>query len=340
MAATQDTANTTSSASTRSAVLRASRAFGVTALGVAAVGAVCAGTMGAASAKTATAAATTNTVAHPSSYGYPDATNAGVPSGTTLKSVPAQVSSGPGWSYNASSGNVVVTGNGAVLSNLNISSNLDVQASNVTIQNVKVSASGNFGISLRHASGVKIENSSVDGQNATTGRLNYAVDDIFGDSAGATIQGNEISNFRTGLQITTGTVSGNYIHDPGYVSGDHTNGVYTNGGTQPLTIKDNTILNSMGQTDAINLDAGNSGVATANKTVENNLLSGGSYTIYAGNTLGNPTSNIVIQGNRFAQNYYPTSGQYGPGVYFDHTAAGNSWSGNVWDGTGLTIPAP
>jgi hypothetical protein len=45
-------------------------------------------------------------------------------------------------------------------------------------------------------------------------------------------------------------------HDPGCIAGDHTNGIYVNGSTQLLMIWNNTISDSMGQTDAINLDAG------------------------------------------------------------------------------------
>ena len=42
----------------------------------------------------------------------------------------------------------------------------------------------------------------------------------------------------------------------------------------------------------------------ANKTVENNFLAGGGYSVYGGTSPANPTSNIVIEGNRFGQQYY------------------------------------
>jgi hypothetical protein len=297
-------------------------------------------TMGASGAS-AEATVVTNCVASPSSCGYPDATNTGVPAGTTLQSVPGQVSSGPGWYYNAAGNDVIVNVAGTVLSGLSITCNLEIDASNVTVNDVQVAASGNFGISLRHTTGVTIKNSTISGQNSTTGRLNYAIDDVYGDSTGMVVQSNNISNFRTAVQISTGMASGNYIHDPGYVAGDHTNGFYAYGGTtQSLTIQGNTILNSLGQTDAINLDAATSGVPTNNMAIKGNLLAGGSYTVYGGAVLGNVTSNIVIQNNRFGQLYYTKSGQYGPVAYFDSTGTGNLWSGNMWDGTGQTVPAP
>jgi len=310
--------------------------FGAAALGVAALTAVGA-LAGGLAAGGAHAGELTNCAATPSSCGYPGAANTGVPSGTTLKSVPGQVSSGRGWYYNAAWHAVIVDVKGTVLSGLYIPYNLRIDASNVTVKNVHVVTSGNFGISLTHTTGVTIENSTISGQNATSGRVDSAVTDVYGDSTGMVIKDNNISYFRTAIQISTGVVDGNYIHDPGYLAGDHTNGFYVNGGTEPLTIENNTIFDSFGQTDAINLDAGTSGVPVANKTVENNFLAGGGYTIYGGTSPGNPTSHIVIEGNRFGQQYYPLGGQWGPGAYFAPTGTGNTWSGNFWDTTGKAI---
>ena len=286
------------------------------------------------------AATLTNCAGTPSKCGYPDATNTGVPAGTILKSVPGQVSSGPGWYYNAAGKYVVVTTNGTVLSGLYIPYALRINASNVTVKNVQVVTDGDFGITLTHTTGVTIQNSAISGEDPAAGRVGSAIDDVYTDSTGMVIKANNIFNFKTAIQISTGLVDGNYIHNPGYVAGDHTNGFYTAGGTRPLTIQNNTIFVNMGQTDAINLDAGTSGVPVANKTVQNNFLAGGAYTIYGGTALGNPTSNIVIKGNRFGQHFYPKSGYYGPVAYFSATGTGNIWSGNFWDTTGKTIPSP
>jgi len=282
----------------------------------------------------------TNCAATPSRCGYPGATNTGVPSGTTLKSVPSQVSKGPGWQYSAAGNDVIVTKTGTVLSGLYIPHEVVIEAPNVTVKNVQVVTNGNFGIALAHTKGVTIENSTISGQNSTSGRVNSAIDDVYGDSTGMVIKNNNISNFRTAVQISTGLAEGNYIHDPGYLAGDHTNGFYVNGGTEPLTIENNTIFVSQPQTDAINLDAGSSGVPVANKTVENNFLAGGGYAVYGGTALGNPTSHIVIEGNRFGQQYYPLGGLYGPVAYFAPTGTGNLWSGNFWDTTAKAIPSP
>ena len=256
------------------------RTFVAAVLGVAALATV--GALAAVGTFNGNAAPLTNCAGTPASCGYPGATNTGVPSGTTLKSVPGQVSSGPGWSYNASDKEVIVTGNGTVLSGLSIPYTVAIQASNVTVNDVQIVTGGAFAISLTHTAGVTIENSTISGTNATTGRVNVAIDDVYGDSTGMTIKNNNISAFRTAMQVSAGLVEGNYIHDPGYIAGDHTNGIVTNGGTASMTIEDNTIFNSLGQTDAISLDAAAAGTTVANKTIENNFLAGGGYSIYGG----------------------------------------------------------
>jgi hypothetical protein len=281
--------------------------------------------------------AITGSVARPT---FPSAANSGVPATTTLKAVPSQVSSGPGWSYNAGLNLVEVSGSNVVLSGLSIPCNLDITGSHVTINDDKVTTGGYFGITLRHTADVTIENTTISGLNATTGRLGSAIDDSSGDSTGMVVKGNNISDFKSAVQLTSGLVTGNYIHDPGYISGDHTNGVIANGGTGQLTISGNTILNSISETDAITLDTSTVPGTVSNKTIENNLLGGGDYAIYGGTAFGHTTSNIVIANNRFSQAYYPKSGQFGPVAYFSPSGAGNSWTSNVWDTTGQTIPAP
>jgi hypothetical protein len=287
------------------------------------------------SASAATAAVQTHCTATPSSCGYPDATNTGVPPGTSLRTVPGQVSSGTGWSYNATTQQVNVTGNGAVLSGLSFSTHVNITASNVTMNNDKVVTGGTYGITTQHAVNATIENSTVSGLNKTSGRVSYAIDDLYSDATGLVIKNNNVADWRIGVNVAGGQVTGNYIHDPGYISGDHTDGFYDNGGTMPLTVNDNTILDSLSEVDAIFLSS-NAGQAISNKTITNNLLGGGGYALYAGGGYSLST-NIVIQHNRFSQLYYSLSGQYGPDTLYQAGGTGNSWSGNIWDNTGGTV---
>jgi hypothetical protein len=277
-------------------------------------------------------AATVNCVANPSGCGFPAASNTGVPKGVTLKKVPSQVSSGPGWHYDTR-GWVEVDGNGAVLSGLYIPYNLDISASNVTIKNTQVLTGGgnSFGISVRHTSNVTIEDSTISGLNAGTGRVLTGIKDVYADSTGLA---------ESAVQLEAGLVQDNYIHNTGFIAGDHTNGVTSNGGnTGLLTIQHNTILVDRGQTDAIGLfeDFG----IQSNRVITGNLLAGGAYALYAGQNQGGlQTTNITVTNNRFATNLYPKSGAFGAFTAYSSTGSGNTWSGNIWDSTGLAVPAP
>jgi hypothetical protein len=288
------------------------------------------------SAAGAGATVRTDCVSSPHACGFPDATNSGVPAGTVLKAVPGKVTSGTGWSYEASDHTVNVTGNGAVLSGLSVTGSVNIKASDVTIKDDQVVTSGTWGsfaVAIRNTSNVTVENSTVRGLNATSGRVSYGISDVYGNSTGMVIKDNNISNWRIGVNVSSGQVTGNYIHSPGYIAGDHTDGVYDAAGTQQLTVSGNTIYNSRDQTDAVILQT-SAGQTMSNKTIKNNLLAGGDYVIYGGDNA--TTSKIVITGNRFGQQYYAKSGSYGPVAYFQPSGKGNVWSGNVWDSTGKT----
>jgi hypothetical protein len=274
----------------------------------------------------------------PSACGYPDATNTGVPSSTTLTTVgtgTGQVSSGTGWSYN-SGGWVAVTGNGANLSDLNIPYGVVISANNVTLNddNIVTGGPNSIGVSLRNTSGVTIENTTISGMDTGSNRVMTGIKDIFSNSTGLVVNHDNISQFETGVQVESGLIENNYIHNPGFVAGDHTNGVMSNGGTTQLTITHNTIFNNLSQTDDVGLFEDFS--AQANRTVSNNLLAGGGYSIYGGDTKASngPTSNIVITGNVFATNYYSTGGADGPVAYYNSSGQGNTWTNNTWDTTG------
>jgi hypothetical protein len=306
----------------------------------AAIAAAGAGLLMSGGAHAATVTTQTNCAAKPSSCGYPDATNAGVPTGTKLTTVgtgPGQVSSGPGWKLDPR-GWVEVSGNGATLTGLYIPFNLDITGNNVTVKNCQIVNSGqtSFGISVRHTTGVTITGNTINGKDATTNRLQVGVKDIYNDSTNLQVLNNNFYNDGVGVQIEAGLIQGNYIHDMGFLPGDHIDGINSDGGvTGQLTINHNTVFDQINQTTAIGLfeDFG----VQSNRTVTNNLIAGGSYPIYAGQNKGGPTTtNITITGNRFATIYSPLGGEYGPVAALN--AATTTWTGNTWDTTGTTIP--
>jgi hypothetical protein len=273
--------------------------------------------------------------------GFPGQSDTGVPRGMPLEEVPRQVSSGPGWYYDRR-GWVEVRGDGAILTGLYIPGNLNIAASNVTIKDVRVVNGGRtaIAISLRHTSDVTIEDSTISGLNTAAGRAMAGIKDVYADSTGTRVLRDDISMAATGVQLESGLIKDSYIHDPGYISGDHVNGIMSNGGDlRPLTIDRNTILIDRGQTDAIGLfeDFG----IQANRVITHNLLGGGGYAIYGGqNPGGPPTRNIMITDNQFTNAYYTKGGYYGCLVDFNPHGQNDIFSGNIWNASKAPMTFP
>jgi hypothetical protein len=257
----------------------------------------------------------------PSACGYPDATNTGISGSPQLQTV---------------NGSLTVTQDGAVVENKIITGNLNIDADNVTVRNVRILEDGeSWGIGLLHTRNTTIENCEI---TPSSSRLVVGIKDVYGDAHGTTVRRCEIVRTTTGIQTHEGLIEDNYIHDMAYQDGDHLNGTTSNGSTEPLTIRHNTIFNQEGQTDAISLfqDFG----LEANRTITDNLLAGGGYTIYGGEGTHGTTYNIVITNNRIARTFYPQGGYWGPVADFELRGSGNVFRGNTWDDTGSTIPAP
>lgn len=280
---------------------------------------------------TAAGARPTGCVAKPSACGYPDATNSGVPATATLLRVPDDVSSGLGWHYEPA-GWVSVDGQGAVLRGLDIRVPVEVAAADVTVTGCRILVTGEaWGVGLQHSTNTKVVGNTISSpEQEGPQRLLVGIKDVHGDATGTQILGNDISHTSTGVQVHEGLVEGNYIHDLGLKTGDHLNGITSNGATTPMTIRGNTVLNQHDQADAISLfeDFGPEG----NRRIEGNLLAGGSYTVYGGaNAGGALTHDIVIVDNRFSRVYYPKGGAFGPIGAFAPDGHGNVASGNFWD---------
>ena len=286
-----------------------------------------------ASPTTTAAAGALNCVAKPSGCGYPDATNAGVSGGVALKRVPTDVTSGTGWTWDPRGW--ITAGDNAIVENLIIPASVDITGKNAIVRNNQITVTGEtWAVALRRATNATVQNNEIGVPGAT--RLMVGIKDIYGDSHGTKVIGNDITNASTGIQIGEGLIEANYIHDLGMIAGDHINGTTSNGGTTQLTIRGNTILNKFDQTDAISLfqDFG----VEANRLITGNLVAGGGYTIYGGDNQNfGKTYNIKITNNRFSTLYFPNGGSYGPYAAYDPTGAGNEFSGNIWDHTGLAV---
>lgn len=269
----------------------------------------------------------------PSSCGYPDDTNTGA-SASGLKDVPGQVTQGVGWHYDQR-GWVEIDGAGAVFTGYRLTADIMVTADNVTVRNNLITRSSGWGVSLRHADNVIIDRNTIRGTAPDTQSCDNAIRDIYGDSDGVIITGNNIFYCNSGINHFNrgGLIQGNYIHDLGYPCDGpdcyHFNGIQLGAGSGSLmTINHNTIFNPRNQTDAIML-ANDDGPQT-NRIITNNLLAGGGYSFYGSGGPNGQATNIVFTGNRFSTRYFANGGYWGPVAHWQRAAVGNVWTNNTW----------
>lgn len=264
---------------------------------------------------------------------FPDTTTTGVESGTTLIQVPADATSGDGWTWNSSQEVVVVTGDGATVDGIQISNAIiDVRADDVTISNCKINCAGTgvFGIALRSVNNCHITHCEIGGTRPGggldadgTGRLQYGIKDILSDGAGTEIDHCLFYDTANSISLSTANIHDNLIHNMGFVESDHIDCVLAES-AQDLIVHHNTLLNEQGQTACI---AGYTQSGAANNvTVTNNLMAGGGYCEYGGDDAFGAT-NVTIMNNYISTRFYDTGGQFGP---FTAIVTGTTFSGNVW----------
>ena len=248
-----------------------------------------------------------NCAPKPSSCGLPDATNTGVPAGTTLTVV---------------NGDLSVTQAGAVIEGKDIRGCVDIEAPNVTIRRSKVSCTHFVVIasfSGRYSGGgLLVEDVEIDCQNTDgTGIGSY----------GLTVRRLNIHGCENGLDIDSDTtVVDSYIHDLYEGPAAHADGIQLAGGAH-ITISHNTIFNPGGTSAIISHPDANSDVL-----VTGNLLAGGTYTLYCPR---DSSRNYRVIDNRFSTLFSATSGEYGPWADCQKAA---QVSGNVWDSSLQPVP--
>jgi hypothetical protein len=258
------------------------------------------------------------------STGYPDDTNTGVQAGVTLTTTLPK-----GASYDAY-GDLIITQAGTY-SNLHITGEVIVEVSGVTLENCSINSGGYYGVYIHSGeTGTVVQHCTITGGGSTN---DLGQQGILGQG---TFNDNNISDFVHGINVTgPSTIEGNYIHG---LAGDssilpHYDGIEDDGGASNITITNNTVVNTQGQTSAIMLD--NQFGPVSNITISNNVLSGGDYTIYVdgGKSSTNPMTNISITNNHMG------AGTYG---YTDFNRTSPTYTGNVNDAAPIiaTLDSP
>jgi hypothetical protein len=265
----------------------------------------------------------TNCMRVPSACGYPDATNTGVPAGTTLT---------------LRSGAVVVSTPGTTISGIGLTGTIDVEASDTTIEDSEVTVDGT------QVCGASCGGKGIWIKPGVSGTVIQDVTCHGGAPNGVDVTQYCILNSGSATQVKRvraynctecfagpGTLSDSFLDVTGTIKGEHYEDIYYGGGGGPLRVDHDTMLNPQGQT-AVVFASVDFGDQTA-LTITNNLMAGGGYVIYGGasGSNGHVTGPVRIAGNRFSRRYSPNGGSYGVVAYLN--SAVTSWSGNIWDET-------
>ncbi len=253
-------------------------------------------------------------------------------SGSPLAGFPSAANTGwrhTGVTLRSYQGPLTISKANTVIDGVDIRGCVTVRAANVTIKRSRIACSGIYPLQVSGAGSLLVEDTELDGQGSPgancLGYENFTARRVDCHGVG--------DGMRLGDDVV---IEDSYIHDLVTCGGCHNDGVQAVGGSN-MVLRHNTIENKYGQTSAIKLGAELGPLH--NVLVENNLLSGGGYTIYAGGS-GDDVSGIQVINNRFRRSpagFFPKGGSYGPVSYYDPNLPGNRWSGNVWDDTGAAI---
>jgi hypothetical protein len=257
----------------------------------------------------------------PGAQGYPDASNTGVPPGTTLApytgpstiTVPNTVIDGK------TMGCIRVTAPGVVIRNSHIS---------CTDQTVVGAFDGSFS-----GEALLLEDVEIDCQNGP----GTGVGDAF-----VTVRRADVHGCENGFDLNQSvTIEDSYMHDLWNGAGAHADGIQFAGGhlengthvgsAANLTIRHNTIYSVGYDGSLTNASIISNPTGDRNILVENNLMAGGSYTLYC-DYEGTATNYRVIN-NRFSRAFSRVVGAYGP----SEGCSDETLSGNVYHETGAAV---
>jgi hypothetical protein len=246
----------------------------------------------------------------PSACGYPDATNTGVPRGTRLERV---------------DGTVELRSPGMVYSGREVHGQIRVLARDVTIEKVRVVSDAYYPISTfgedKQPTGTVIRDVEIDmqGQEEAKGIAfdNYSATRVW---------------FHNGLDCahagTNVVITDSFCDLPRLPPGSsaHADGFQSDGGANQV-FRHNTIRNPNGQTSAILLSTNTAPIDKV--VIEDNLMSGGGYTVYCGTGEGGVATNTAYTNNVISREFFPKGGHWGATTGCDGAVKG---SGNGWDG--------
>lgn len=288
-----------------------------------------------------TTAAATGCFSSPSSCGYPDATNTGVPQGTSL----------------TASGSRTVSTNGATLSGLDLNGTVTVAADNVTIEKSRITrtsgGSGSYAVIVnKGADNFTIKDTEVVGPAGDSNGLESAVWNHYNNPGATAIR----VYFRHCADCWegAGTFRDSYMVVDAAFPGSHNENIYACGAK--IDVDHSTMVNTYGQTATV---FGDAACGPNRVVVTDSLLAGGGYLIYPQANSDRRMGSMKVSRNRFARcrstpvfdrvsggtscargadshGAFPNGGYYGVAAYY-YLGPGQVWRKNVWDDNGKAV---
>lgn len=270
---------------------------------------------------------TTNCFGSPGSCGFPDPHHAwnsasawqpgGGGVGPNNGVIPTPCSSLP------SSGSVSTSSDGQTIKNLNVTGTIQVNNSNVVIDNVCVKSNGGAALGSSAikvlAGGLTIKNSTIAGANYSNGSVEMAVTNFGGGTV--TMSHDYVYNCGECLNTGSWNVSDSYVLNNGmYNTSDHLEAIYVDGSGDTVSVNHSTVFSPPGwdgsgapQGGQAGLffgdtNGGSGGACSTKWSITNNLIAGDGVLIYeCGNSSSVGSASLTFTGNRIAACKGPTS---------------------------------
>lgn len=238
-------------------------------------------------------------------------------------------------------GEILVNQNGAVIQNIDLVGDIRVEADNVVIRNVRISAPQSSDIDqwgiLQWVgySGLTVEDSEIAGRSDT--ELRQAVMNAGG--LVTVLRCNIHGMSKKGVYTSQGDIEDNYIHDPYWFAAadGEIDMIRVDGSPDPgtsLLVKHNALIDTTTTNSALSLFEADGGTPSR-VTVEDNYMATAGWAIYAGGATA-ATSDIVVKDNVFWTKF---KDGYGYVTEWNPHGPGNLWSGNHSD-NGKPAPLP
>ncbi|MBB4186695.1 hypothetical protein [Sinorhizobium terangae] len=260
-----------------------------------------------------------------------------------LRRVPEDLTSGAGWVWEPDFGRLRAVDAGATIAAVEVHGPVVIDAPDVTLRDSKVLAcKADAIVAIRagrpedgyRADRARVENNLLGCSGLPEERADRGISDVYGSAKGLVIRRNNIWNVSNGITVENDAlVQGNFIHDLGHRPGDHHSGLSTHGGASNVVFDMNTVLLSQEAVSAP-IVVYSDFASARNVSVSRNLLSGGSYCFYGGDTgaFAPAEGHIRFVSNRLSLVY----GREGHcGIYGEMTAFSPDHPGefgnNVWD---------